>query len=82
VPDPAAGPEDLALAAADPARTALNRCLPQLTADQRTCLYLRFIAGLSVADTAAIMYRTCQGVRALQYRSIRRLAELMPATMA
>jgi RNA polymerase sigma-70 factor (ECF subfamily) len=82
VPDPAAGPEDLALAAADPARTALNRCLPQLTADQRTCLYLRFIGGLSVADTAAIMHRTCQGVRALQYRSIRRLAELMPAAMA
>jgi RNA polymerase sigma-70 factor (ECF subfamily) len=82
VPDTAAGPEDLALAAADPARAALSRCLPQLSADQRTCLYLRFIAGLTVAETAATMQRTCQGVRALQYRSIRRLADLMPAAVA
>jgi RNA polymerase sigma-70 factor (ECF subfamily) len=82
VPDTAAGPEDLTLAAADPARVALSRCLPQLSADQRSCLYLRFIAGLSVSETAASMQRSCQGVRALQYRSIRRLAELMPAAMA
>jgi RNA polymerase sigma-70 factor (ECF subfamily) len=82
VPDTVAGPEDLALAAADPARAALSRCLPQLSADQRSCLYLRFIAGLSVSETAASMQRTCQGIRALQYRSIRRLAELMPDAMA
>jgi RNA polymerase sigma-70 factor (ECF subfamily) len=79
VPDAAAGPEERALAATDPARSALARCLPQLGTDQRTCLYLRFIAGLSVAETAATMHRTHQGLRALQYRSIRRLAELMPA---
>jgi RNA polymerase sigma-70 factor (ECF subfamily) len=82
VADSAAGPEDVALAAADPARAALGRCVAELSTDQRTFVYLRFVAGLSVGDTAASMQRTCQSVRALQYRSIRRLAELMPAAMA
>jgi RNA polymerase sigma-70 factor (ECF subfamily) len=41
-----------------------------LSADQREVLVLRVVADLSVADTAAILGRSYEGVRALQRRAL------------
>lgn len=56
-------------------------CVRQLGADQRECIALRFLQGLSVAETAAAMGRNEGAVKALQHRAIRRLAKLLPATL-
>ena len=52
--------------------------IAQLSADQRECLVLRFLQGLSVAETAAAMGRKDGAVKALQHRAVRRLATLLP----
>jgi RNA polymerase sigma-70 factor (ECF subfamily) len=48
-----------------------------LTPQQRDCLLYRFGLGLSVEETAQRMGRNAGAVRTLQFRAIRRLAELM-----
>ena len=48
-----------------------------LSGDQRHCLVLRFACGFSVDQTAAKMGREPAAVRALQYRAVRRLGELL-----
>ena len=52
--------------------------MAQLSVDQRECLALRFLQGLSVAETAAAMGRKDGAVKALQHRAVRRLATLLP----
>lgn len=71
-----AGPEQQVLAGAT--RTALLECVRQLGDDQRECIVLRFLQGLSVAETAAVMSRNEGAVKALQHRAVRRLAQLLP----
>lgn len=56
----------------------LLRCVRQLNPDQRECIHLRFLKGLSVTETAARMQRNDGAIKALQHRAIRRLAQLMP----
>lgn len=51
----------------------LHVALCELPADQRECLYWRFIAGRSVAETAEMLNRNEPAVRALQHRAIRKL---------
>lgn len=63
-------------------RCELTRHLGELASDQRKCLVLRFIRGLSVAETAELMQRNAGAVRALQARAVRRLAEVVPASLA
>lgn len=70
------GPEHEVLAAATNAE--LMRCVAKLNADQQECVMLRFMQGLSVAETAAIMGRNEGAIKALQHRAVRRLAQLMP----
>jgi RNA polymerase sigma-70 factor, ECF subfamily len=70
------GPEQEVLAAVTNAE--LLRCIQELNADQRECIVLRFIQGLSVAETARIMQRNEGAIKALQHRAVRRLAQLMP----
>lgn len=53
-------------------------CVAQLGDDQRECVVLRFLQGLSVAETAHIMRRKEGAIKALQHRAVRRLAQLMP----
>jgi RNA polymerase sigma-70 factor (ECF subfamily) len=55
----------------------LARNLRLLTWDQRACVVLRFLDGLSVAETAKALNRDVAAVRQLQFRAIRRLATLM-----
>jgi RNA polymerase sigma-70 factor (ECF subfamily) len=57
---------------------ALLRCVRQLGAEQQECVVLRFLHGLSVAETAAIMGKNEGAIKALQHRAIRRLATLLP----
>lgn len=44
--------------------------------EQRECVMLRFIHGMSVSETAAIMGKNEGAIKALQHRAIRKLAEL------
>ena len=55
----------------------LLRCVRKLNADQQECISLRFLQGLSVAETAKIMDRNEGAVKALQHRAVRRLAQLL-----
>ena len=61
---------------------ALLAGIAQLSADQRVCLALRFLQGLSVAETAAAMGKKEGAVKALQHRAVRRLAGLLPEGLA
>jgi RNA polymerase sigma-70 factor, ECF subfamily len=56
----------------------LLRCVRKLNADQQECITLRFLQGLSVAETATLMDRNEGAVKALQHRAVRRLAQLLP----
>lgn len=56
----------------------LLRCVRQLPPDQQECVVLRFLQGLSVAETAVVMTRNAGAVKALQHRALRRLASLLP----
>jgi RNA polymerase sigma-70 factor (ECF subfamily) len=70
------GPEQQVLSKVT--RTALLQCVGQLGDDQRECIVLRFLQGLSVAETAKVMARNEGAVKALQHRAVRRLAQLLP----
>jgi RNA polymerase sigma-70 factor, ECF subfamily len=59
----------------------LLRCVRQLPPDQQECIVLRFLQGLSVAETATVMRRNTGAVKALQHRALRRLATLLPDGM-
>jgi RNA polymerase sigma-70 factor (ECF subfamily) len=69
------GPEEVA-EARDVAR-ALGRALEQLKDDHREVIELRFIHELSVAETAQTLKRTVGATKALQYRALRSLAEIV-----
>jgi RNA polymerase sigma-70 factor (ECF subfamily) len=56
----------------------LLRCVAKLNSDQKECIALRFLQGLSVAETARLMGRNEGAVKALQHRAVRRLAQLLP----
>ncbi|MEV0065515.1 sigma-70 family RNA polymerase sigma factor [Amycolatopsis sp. NPDC050768] len=71
-----AGPEQQAIAGAT--RAELLRCVAELGEDQRECIVLRFLQGLSVAETAQVMRRNEGAIKALQHRAVRRLAQLLP----
>jgi RNA polymerase sigma-70 factor (ECF subfamily) len=71
-----AGPEETVLQGLTNAE--LMAGVAQLSDDQRECLVLRFLQGLSVAETAAAMGKKDGAVKALQHRAVRRLASLLP----
>jgi RNA polymerase sigma-70 factor, ECF subfamily len=60
---------------------ALWRCVAQLSTDQRQVIILRFLHGLSYAETARVMGRNIGAAKELRCRAVRRLAELMPAAL-
>jgi RNA polymerase sigma-70 factor (ECF subfamily) len=76
VPAPA-GPEQQVISRVT--RTELLRCVAELGDDQRECIILRFMQGMSVAETAAIMKRNEGAIKALQHRAVRRLAQSLPS---
>lgn len=58
---------------------ALLRALGELPSEQRECLIMRFLQGLSIAETAEILGRSSGAVKQLQLRGVRNLAKLLPA---
>ncbi|GAB3455125.1 sigma-70 family RNA polymerase sigma factor [Actinophytocola sediminis] len=73
------GPEQQVLSTLT--RAALLECVSKLGDDQRECIVLRFLQGLSVAETAQIMARNEGAVKALQHRAVRRLGQLLPTEL-
>jgi RNA polymerase sigma-70 factor (ECF subfamily) len=52
--------------------------LRKLSDEQRDCLIMRFLQGLSIAETAEILGRSEGAVKQLQLRGVRNLAKLVP----
>ena len=55
----------------------LRAAVDKLGDEQRECVTLRFMQGLSVSETAAVMGKNDGAVKALQHRAIRKLAEIL-----
>jgi RNA polymerase sigma-70 factor (ECF subfamily) len=75
--DATEGPENAVLAGL--ANDVLLDGLKQLSDEQRDCLIMRFLQGLSIAETAAVLGRSEGAVKQLQLRGVRNLAKLVPA---
>ncbi|HWJ81950.1 MAG TPA: sigma-70 family RNA polymerase sigma factor [Nocardioides sp.] len=56
----------------------LLEALTKLPNEQRDCLVMRFLQGLSIAETAAALGRSDGAIKQLQLRGVRNLAKLMP----
>jgi RNA polymerase sigma-70 factor, ECF subfamily len=70
------GPEDQALTRLT--NEALGRALHALPDEQRDCLILRFLQGLTIAETAQVLGRSEGAVKQLQLRAVRNLAKRLP----
>jgi RNA polymerase sigma-70 factor (ECF subfamily) len=70
------GPESAVLASMTNA--ALLSALRQLPTEQQECLVMRFLQGLSIAETALALDRSEGAVKQLQLRAVRHLAKLLP----
>ena len=55
----------------------LMAAVAQLGDEQRECVMLRFMQGLSVSETAAVMGKNDGAIKALQHRAVRKLADLV-----
>jgi RNA polymerase sigma-70 factor (ECF subfamily) len=56
----------------------LLAAVKELGAEQQECIVLRFLQGLSVAETAQVMGKNDGAIKAMQYRAIRTLARKVP----
>ena len=70
------GPENAVLESMQ--NKVLLEAVKQLNAEQQECIVLRFLQGLSVAETAQAMGKNDGAIKALQYRAIRSLGRLLP----
>jgi RNA polymerase sigma-70 factor, ECF subfamily len=70
------GPEGAVLEAMQ--NKVLLEAVKQLGPEQQECIVLRFLQGLSVAETAQAMGKNEGAIKALQYRAIRTLGRLLP----
>ena len=59
----------------------LLEAVKQLGPEQQECVVLRFLQGLSVAETALAMGKNEGAIKALQYRAVRALGRLLPEDM-
>ncbi|MCP2343488.1 sigma-70 family RNA polymerase sigma factor [Actinomadura rupiterrae] len=57
---------------------AVLAAVRRLGEEQRQCVVLRFLHGLSVAETAVVMGKKTGAVKALQYRAVRSLTRMLP----
>jgi RNA polymerase sigma-70 factor (ECF subfamily) len=55
----------------------LMEAVRQLGDEQRECVMLRFVQGMSVSETAQIMGKNDGAIKALQHRAVRKLADLV-----
>ncbi|MBB4699001.1 sigma-70 family RNA polymerase sigma factor [Sphaerisporangium siamense] len=54
------------------------RAVRELNPEQQECVVLRFLHGMSLAETALIMGKKAGAIKALQFRAIRALARALP----
>ncbi|MFI6344806.1 ECF subfamily RNA polymerase sigma factor, BldN family [Streptomyces sp. NPDC050560] len=69
-------PEDSVLESLSNA--ALLDAVRRLNPQQQECVTLRFLQGMSVAETARVMGKNEGAIKTLQYRAVRTLARLLP----
>ena len=74
--DATEGPEAMVLAGLT--NEILLKALTELPDEQRDCLVMRFLQGMSIAETAAVLGRSDGAIKQLQLRGVRNLAKLMP----
>lgn len=74
--DATEGPEDAVIAGLT--NEVLLQALTELPTEQRECLVMRFLQGLSIAETARALERSDGAVKQLQLRGVRNLAKLLP----
>ncbi len=70
------GPENAVLESMQ--NKVLLQAVKKLNTEQQECIVLRFLQGLSVAETALAMNKNDGAIKALQYRAIRSLGRLLP----
>ena len=70
------GPETAVLASLT--NEVLLEALRELPPEQQECLIMRFLQGLSIAETAKVLGRSDGAVKQLQLRGVRNLAKLLP----
>ena len=70
------GPENAVLSSLT--NETLLEALGELPNEQQECLIMRFLQGLSIAETAKILGRSDGAVKQLQLRGVRNLAKLLP----
>lgn len=70
------GPENQVLASIT--NDTLLSAVKRLGAEQQECIVLRFLQGLSVAETALAMGKNEGAIKALQYRAVRTLGRMLP----
>ena len=70
------GPEDEVLTGIT--NGVLLEAVKRLNAEQQECIALRFLQGMSVAETAQIMGKNEGAIKALQYRAVKSLSRLLP----
>ncbi|GAA3792305.1 hypothetical protein GCM10022226_09430 [Sphaerisporangium flaviroseum] len=58
------------------------RAVRDLGAEQQECVVLRFLHGMSLAETALIMGKKSGAIKALQFRAIRALARALPEDLS
>jgi RNA polymerase sigma-70 factor (ECF subfamily) len=59
----------------------LMQAIGKLGDEQRECVVLRFVQGMSVSETAEIMGKKDGAIKALQHRAIRKLADIVGPEM-
>ena len=74
--DATEGPETAVIAGLT--NEVLLKALTGLPTEQRECLIMRFLQGLSIAETALALDRSDGAVKQLQLRGVRNLAKLLP----
>ena len=77
--DATEGPEEAVLASLT--NEVLLQALTELPAEQRDCLVMRFLQGMSISETAQALERSDGAVKQLQLRGVRNLAKLLPEGM-
>ena len=77
--DATEGPESEVLAGLT--NEVLLKALTELPTEQRECLIMRFLQGMSIAETALALDRSDGAVKQLQLRGVRNLAKLLPEGM-
>ncbi len=74
--DATEGPESAVLAGLT--NEVLLKALTDLPTEQRECLIMRFLQGMSIAETALALGRSDGAVKQLQLRGVRNLAKALP----